>query len=197
VSSATVGHTIAGHAIVLHGREIPADLVAWADRVERRYARRYCDTVGLVDGAGMHGLWKAARTYDPGRADDFRSHARWCVTGVIGDRLRKAGVKGYRYHPGDRSHRDGAPRDMGAAVLARVPDAADPVGWEVEYEDYVDGLCGQLPGRLGEVVRLVYLRCDGGSVTGAAGALGLSRSYVSELHGEAVAMLGREGGNRG
>jgi DNA-directed RNA polymerase specialized sigma24 family protein len=192
VSSATVGHTIAGPTIVLHGREIPADLVAWADRVERRYARRYRDAVGVIEGTAVLGLWTAARTGRDGC--DFRSHARHCVIQAIHERLRRAGPQGYRHDQRHPDRRVGAPGVYSLDGSVAAPVARDdPVGWEVDYEDLVEGFARQLPGRFGEVIRLVYLRCDGGSVTRAAGVMGLSHARVSEMHGEAIRMLRRRG----
>ncbi len=123
------------------------------------------------ESAAMTGLVVAALTHDRGKRTAFASYARRKIRCALLDARRRL------------------------ARSARVvpfqgwtgPTHDKPVGSELESADFLEWCLRQLPTRQQGVCRLIY--ACGMSQRETAAASGLSESYVSELHDEALETL--------
>jgi hypothetical protein len=99
-------------------------------------------------------------------------------------------VKGFA-RSGTSARREGAPSVYGFKEGdAEPPDCGrGPVGWEVEYADFVESLARSVPGIHGDLIRLMYLECRGASAPEAARVLGLTGPRATEIHAEAIAKI--------
>jgi hypothetical protein len=177
---------------------ISKSLLEWSNRTAARYAARYGDPDDRFSGAVSEGLCAAVRGWERkggGPGWPFDRHAKAAVLRALAEAHRRSGPLGYRRDQRKERNWAGAPSvsHCGAGVAYNLDLATifDRVGWEVEYEDLVESLARWLPGRHGEVLRLLYLDCQGATVERAARVMGLSHSRVSEMHSTAIGMIRR------
>lgn len=133
----------------------------------------------------------AIRAYDPARdaGGGFGPFAHRSIANAVSNHLHASRPKGYR-----RRRRVAGPAPP--AVVQEDRDAMDarpggepPVGWALDWEDFVTALAGRLPGRRGEVIRLRYLHADAQAPAALAARMGVDDSLVRRFHREAIAML--------
>ena len=145
--------------------------------------------------AGMEGLMKASRSYDPSRGAVFKTYAYHRIRGAILDEVRRLDFL-------PRSVRDKARKEgtQAPAVVGLPTDedgheslaAADPEDSAVEQADLRERLAAEIA-RLPEKLRLVMTLYYGEEMKMRAigDRLGLTESRVSQLHSNAVARLRR------
>ncbi len=117
---------------------------------------------------GMIGLLRAARDFDPSLSDDFESYAGRRVKGQILDYLRGLGA---------RSVEEAEER---ACARADWPDAGMT---KIDIDRAVD----HLPARLRGIIRRHYF--GGQSLKSIGRELGVTASWVSQLHRKAIVTL--------
>lgn len=169
--------------------EITPEMMSWANRKATRYRLRYGDREGQFEGSVGLALERAVRTWRSGLAG-FGSHCRRVVIQALNEVLRRSGPLGYRRDQAKPGNHLGAPKT--SSIADEDVDLrwwAGPVGWEIDYEDYVVTLARRLPGVHGDVIRSMYLECAGATIGSTARAMGLSSSRVSEIHSAAIAKL--------
>jgi RNA polymerase sigma factor (sigma-70 family) len=137
------------------------------------------------------GLARAVADFDPARGASFETFAFRCVRHALVDHLWASVPLGYRR--GDRrAGAAAAAAEVAVVPASEVADVADdrpPVGWEVDWEDWVRAVSRGLPPRHGALIRAHYLRADGLDLAGCAAILGLRVARVVQLHREALALL--------
>lgn len=174
----------------LDGIEIPKDLERWALREERRWVAWYGDRCGQYDGAALIGLWNAVRTHTG--SIPFRSHAVYCVRRSLLDRHRQSGLRGFRYHSRKPENTESPPTVLdGGIPTDRTESGEGPVGWELEYEDWIRSLARRMDPTTGRLFLAMYLRCDAASVAAASRMVGINKCYGSDLYCRALAKLRR------
>lgn len=137
-----------------------------------------------LDSAALCALVQAAADFDARVGATFPTFLRFRVYGAIRDELRRIGrhdappaqADGYRYHPG---------RDELARLMLASP--VEPPSRAVDSADEVDGWLRSLPPIHAAACRALYL--EGTTQQDHADGVGLSKSRVSEVHREALAML--------
>ncbi|MDA1259909.1 MAG: sigma-70 family RNA polymerase sigma factor [Planctomycetota bacterium] len=142
--------------------------------------------------AGMFGLMKACRSYDPDRGAEFKTYAYHRVRGAIGDELRRLD-----YLP--RSLRDRAKAEGRDApsILAIPTDedgneslAAPTASSEVETHDMIEVLTKEieaLPEKMRLVMELYYQKSLNMREIGEQ--MHLTESRVSQIHSNARTRL--------
>lgn len=144
--------------------------------------------------AGMFGLMRAARSYDPSRGAGFKTYAYHRIRGAILDDLRRADFL-------PRSMRDKAKAEgVDPPSMLSIPTdedghenlAAHAVGENVENEDIRDLLhdaIDNLPDKMRIVMSLYYR--EGIKTREIGERLKLTESRVSQIHSNAVTRLRR------
>jgi RNA polymerase sigma factor (sigma-70 family) len=139
--------------------------------------------VGGIDYAdleqeGRIGLWQAILHYDRQRGNAFSSYAWAAIRHRVWHAILRA---------------DGAAEDPDEEVEAwlELADEIEENWWQQQVNQALLGVVGELPTRLGEVLRLAYgLDGEGWYSLAAIGReWGISRERVRQLHNAAVAML--------
>lgn len=149
--------------------------------------------------AGLFGLMKACRNYDPSRGAEFKTYAYHRIRGAIGDELRRLD-----YLP--RSLRDRARVEgRDAPSILGIPTDEDgneslpaPVGASaVENGDLHEAVVREIR-KLPEKMRLVmeYYYRDRLTMRQIGERLRLTESRVSQIHSNAVARLRKALENR-
>jgi len=134
-------------------------------------------------------LVDAARSFDPDRGVHFAVHARIRIRGALRDYRR------FLFHAGWRGEPEMAPvferlnfADAPCGQFIGMAPEAE-VGQAGELHEAVESVIRRLPRAQAAACRLIYIEGKSGDET--ASALGLSAGYVSRLHGEALAVIGR------
>lgn len=157
----------------------------------------------LVSAARL-GLVQAARSFNPDRGATFKTWAWSRIQGAIIDELRTIGRRGFGGV--GKAARDGKAlpdpllfsKELAwldewhepLTVEEIVPSPDLPVGWELEYEDEVEGLARRTGTRLdGDVIRCMYQWADTRKMKDTAKFLGVSESRISHLHARAAETL--------
>lgn len=140
-----------------------------------------------LDSAAMLGLCRAARSFDAARGVKFATFVKLRITWEMMDLLRRQTQKRHR------KGRDAAPKveSLNSPALFRH-DAIDPYADDSTHDpaDAMDHWLGplrSLAGRHTELFDLMYRR--GMARHEARKAMGLSKSRVSILHSEGIALL--------
>lgn len=155
-----------------------------------------------AESAALWGLWQAAQSFDPARGPDFKTHASPRVIGAVRDEMRSAAPRGYR-RPGQRRG-EAVPAvysltvgDYDAAGAWSVAADAPPVGWEVEYTDWVESLARPLSPSQRPIFLALYLPPEGRTHAAAAEVVGLTESGVGRSHAASLDRLRRLDGADG
>jgi hypothetical protein len=180
--------------LTAHERGLAADpaVHAIAAHLLRAAGRRYpkADQDAMRSEVGL-AICQAARTYDPTKGTQWKTHAANRMRGAILDVVRASIAPRHRIprppvvsieslnDPSDR--RRGAIRDD-------LRSNELPVGWEVEREDECHAVADRAGGG-GRVVRLCLIRADCVYFRHASLALGITESGASRLAAEAVKRL--------
>lgn len=139
------------------------------------------------ESAALFALVEAAQSYDPSRNVKFSTFARYRIWGAMRDVQRRLVLVGWRVGV------EGAPSVLSlpfdAEEHGRVfgTDEDPPVGTELESADWVENLLRKLPDRHAAACRAIYV--DGKSQGETAELLGCSKSRVSYLNTESLALL--------
>jgi RNA polymerase sigma factor (sigma-70 family) len=157
--------------------------IAWA-RKQGRWMARHCPSLrDDLESAALLGLVQAANTFDPTRGLTFKTHALCRIRGAVWDEMRYALPRGYRH----RSRKDLPIFHPIADVIEHVIEGHDdPVGWEVDYQEWVEWLSRQLPRQAARVIRCMYGHASTLLGTQTAEVLGMSRVNVSRIRRYAV-----------
>ncbi len=148
--------------------------------------------------SGLWGLYQAATRYNPDRQASFATFARKRIIGAMYDGLRRHGAL-----PRGRGRRcllaEPADGCDDPAPLALAPAESDH-GWQVASSPAADTLLAQqqrrrwlaqalqtLPAREHHFIQQCYF--EGQTIAAAGAALGLSRSWSSRIHAQAMARL--------
>lgn len=157
-----------------------------------------------IESAALVGLCQAARLFDPGMGLMFSTIAVRRIRGAVADFLRREVPHGFRYTPSFRkdmpkvlplslcfeSEKGVGSDSIAVSLIDLLPSDDLPVGWEIESEDEVLAILGNLPaGRAYEGLRWFYLRADCQTLRRAGEAAGLTESRMSQARGEAVRLL--------
>jgi RNA polymerase sigma factor (sigma-70 family) len=132
-------------------------------------------------------LVEAAQTFDPSRNVNFATYARHRIRGALRDCQRLLVCDGWRGDPALRPvyQRLGKDAERYGRVLGVEADR--PVGARIESTDAVEDWLRRLPKAHAAACRLIYL--DGKSQDEVAALVGVSKSYLSRLHQEALSWL--------
>lgn len=180
-----VSTSVAAVTEVNSNAPITPELIAWAGTKAGRYILRYGDADGLFEPLAIEGLFTAARTYEQGQQiGGFPSHARHCVIQALNGHLRRIGPLGYRRDQRFEGRHLDAPATL--RFEGDLESSRDPVGWEVDYEDFVESLARGLPTVEARVLRLLYLACEGGTYGRAGREIGKSPGSVKQWHDSAI-----------
>lgn len=144
--------------------------------------------------AGMYGLMKACRSYDPARGAVFKTYAYHRIRGAILDELRRLDFLPRSLRDRARDAGEDAPSVLGIPTdedgNESLPAAAGDAG--AERSDLHAALLREIQ-RLPEKMRVVmtmYYR-DGLRMRDIGDRLRLTESRVSQIHSNAVARLRR------
>lgn len=149
--------------------------------------------------AGLYGLMKACRSYDPSRGAEFKTYAYHRIRGAIGDELRRLDFLPRSLRDHLRAEGRDAPsllaiptdEDGHEALAAPAPESA------VENRDLLEALQREIE-RLPEKMRLVmhlYYR-EQRTMREIGELLRLTESRVSQIHANAKARLRRAMGSK-
>ncbi|MGB0954180.1 MAG: sigma-70 family RNA polymerase sigma factor [Planctomycetota bacterium] len=144
--------------------------------------------------AGMYGLMRAARSYDPTRGAGFKTYAYHRIRGSILDDLRRLDFLPRSLRDRARKNGEDAPSMVGIptdedgheSLAARPAEAAS------EAEDMHEVLhreIDNLPDKM-RIVMALYYR-EGVKMREIGEKLGLTESRVSQIHSNAVTRLRR------
>lgn len=168
--------------------------IAFARRLAARIARtRPVWEAENIEAAALFGLVTAAASFDPTRGVHFTTHASHTIRGAVYDAARAMMPKGYRRPSltgrvvvgslsaaastgGSWSSRNGRP----ASIADTIASGEEPVGWEMEWHDEVEGLMKGVPARHRQFVRL-YFTHAGLDLKAVAARMGVSESRASQV----------------
>jgi len=171
------------------------DLVARHVELARRAAGRIYPRVrGLVSFDELRalanaGLAEAAERYDPGRGATFATFAWYRIHGAIFDGLRRSSQRraaALPARPPPRMVSLEALRDRGFDAAGDAPGPADDID-RARRAARLRVAIAQLPDRPRELVTKHYF--EGKSLLEAGAELGVSKSWASRLHAQAVDRL--------
>lgn len=165
-------------------------LMKWGYKIANKFAASYGDTVGSFEASVASGLTRAWKTYDSDRGP-FDQHAKHVIKQEMQETMRRSGPLGFRRDQRIENNHIGQPS---ISQMSMIDDREGPsfsgqslpVGWEIEYHDWVEGLAKKVPKNHSDLLRVIYLHCVGESITGAANKIGVSRSRASEMHSSAI-----------
>ncbi len=155
-------------------------------QLTRRRPRDFDESLSVA----LVGLADAVRTYEP-RYDaggGFGPYVNRLIRNAVINYLKGQDCTGYRRRqPSGRMEGDAVILDDGSSreCLAGEP----PVGWAMEWEDFVHALCLRLPGRKADVIRVKYLHADAQDPEGLSTRLGVNEARARLLHREAIGLL--------
>ena len=160
------------------------------ERVATGVARRLGREAEEFMAVGWVALTAAAERFDPTRGVPFAAYAAKRIDGAMTDQFRRADapVRETAYRRGVRAVSFDSPvgDDDGPSVGSMLAGDEDEAG---DRAAAVDDLLAELPPVQRRIVRLIDV--EGGTVAGAAEALGLRASHVEGLHAQALAQLRR------
>lgn len=174
---------------------ITPEILAYADRLEAKYIKRYGDRDGGWGPAAQIGIVHALRFWEKSDLQDFDRHARICISHAMKNRLMMYPPKGYRrdFH---LNRLDGNPDARPIPGIVNEPVALDDgpidsraIGWELEYQELVETLSKKLDSRQAEIFRLFHSRCDCATLRQVADKVDLPLRKVHVLHAKAVRRL--------
>ncbi len=155
-----------------------------------------------LHAAGMMGLWKAARSYDPSKGAEFKTYAYHRIRGAVLDELRTLDFLPRSIRQKARQAGVAAPAILG---LPTNEDGSETLAGgdqeqSVENADLHQALLREmeeLPEKMRAVMHLYYQ--EGMKMRAIGERLSLTESRVSQIHSNAVARLRRSlnkaGGN--
>jgi RNA polymerase sigma factor for flagellar operon FliA len=155
-----------------------------------------------LHAAGMMGLWKAARSYDPSKGAEFKTYAYHRIRGAVLDELRTLDFLPRSIRQKARQAGVAAPAILG---LPTNEDGSETLAGgdqeqSVENADLHQALLREmeeLPEKMRAVMHLYYQ--EGMKMRAIGVRLNLTESRVSQIHSNAVARLRRSlnkaGGN--
>jgi DNA-directed RNA polymerase specialized sigma subunit len=167
-----------------------------AEGIAAKFGKRFPPLADEFEAAAPVALCEAAATFDPAVGVRFATHATGRIEGAMRDTCREWTAKGFRRRAEDAplvgtlehpiGHDDeGDPRTLAESIAA----GEEPVGWEAEFQDELEGLARRLPGRLGEAIRLLYGRADLVTMKAAGVEIGLCETRISQMHSIAAELL--------
>jgi len=145
--------------------------------------------------AGMMGLLKASRSYDPDRGAEFKTYAYHRIRGAMLDELRRLDFLPRTIRERAREEGRNAPAIVGLPTDEDGSDSLEVAGDDfssVENEELLVALRGgieELPDKMRVVMHLYYSK--GQRMREIGEQLGLTESRVSQIHSAAVARLKR------
>jgi RNA polymerase sigma factor for flagellar operon FliA len=184
------------HRLTEEQRQLAADYRPFALNLAKPYKRLLPNLTESLESAALLGLTQAAGQFDPERGVKFATFSRRRICGAILDELRGQYPRGYP---------DGPPEDGSMPVVGQLfdqvfyashgrhRDSVHPPDSHPGPEELAESAEGfallgrSLSGRHAELVRLIY--AEGKSQAEAAEVLGVSKSRLSYLHAEALAIL--------
>ena len=144
--------------------------------------------------AGMYGLMRAARSYDPSRGAGFKTYAYHRIRGAILDDLRRLDFLPRSLRDRARTNGEDAPSmvaiptdEDGHESLAARPAAA--VSEQEDMHEVLHREIDNLPDKM-RIVMALYYR-EGVKMRDIGEKLGLTESRVSQIHSNAVTRLRR------
>ena len=155
-----------------------------------------------LHAAGMMGLWKAARSYDPSKGAEFKTYAYHRIRGAVLDGLRTLDFLPRSIRKKARQAGVAAPSILGLPTNDDGSEtlAGGGVEQSVENSDLHEALLREmedLPEKMRAVMHLYYQ--EGMKMRAIGERLGLTESRVSQIHSNAIARLRRSlnkaGGN--
>jgi DNA-directed RNA polymerase specialized sigma24 family protein len=168
---------------------VTEELVRWTARISEQYARRRRDASGRFEAEAMLALARCSRRWaDRPEPVPFEVVARQQVRTALAKVIQRHAPLGYR-NPKVRPAVREEPPTTFALDESRDAPVPVPVGWEVEFEDYVEHLAGSLAGRQAQVLRLMYLEARGGTIARIAKELGITYDSAHKVHESALARL--------
>lgn len=170
----------------------PANIEA-ALKISRRYAKRWRKLSDEFESAAYVAIVEAASTYDQEKGATFITHMGKRTHGAMLDVLRAYMPGGYR-----RANREIVP-NVGRLDEIGIDDESryatwmiydvEPIGWEIEFHDYLDDLTKGLTPAEKEVIRGTYGRASRSPFKDAADRVGLSPPRMSQVYAEAIERL--------
>lgn len=165
-----------------------------ACKVANRFRREYPRVGRDFDGAAAMGIFRAAKTWNPGKPYAFATTVRWYVKRECQNLARSQQLKGW-------TDRDDAPILL--AIDDCTPNSDDrgratdefrsndpPAEKQVEDKEFLEAILDLLPEHQAKMLRLVYW---GGLSIGDAGRqIGLKQRDASRIRSEAIAALRRD-----
>lgn len=156
-----------------------------AERLAARPMARHPRRAEEILSAARLGLVLAAARFEPGRGYEFNTFLFHYIKGHIAHALRA---------------RRGVPRVVslagrppgageGATYADTIPAPGEPVGWELDYHDWVEGLARRLPPRAAESFLRVHTRASDRPQADAGRAMGITQAAVSSRLAAATAAL--------
>lgn len=164
---------------------------AWLVPLLRRIAARMVTDRTLIDDLvqeGQIGFLEAARRFDPSRGIKLTTYAMPRARGAMQDYLREADPLSRRQRQLARQGIDCGPQIVPLATYAEETfGQADRELAAIDNRDEIDELLRGMKGRDRQILELYYLAdCTMAEI---AAAIGITESYVSMLHGQALARL--------
>lgn len=135
-------------------------------------------------------LCRLARRFDPGLGLQFKTLLVRRMIGLSFDLFRHAsnpfGCRS-RINIKGRGDRSGIPA---VSQLVLEPESGEePVGWEIEYLDFVESLLGMLSHQEREAIRLRYTDASCALMRDAGEEMGVTENRYSLIHDKAVKRL--------
>jgi len=172
--------------------DLTEDLFRWSHGMARRFIKTHGDCAGRFEACIGTALYRAMRTFDPEVNGEFPKFAKHVVKQVMMQELAESPELGYRRNSHNPDRPGESPKVSHGSALAGTDDIFQvagfnpPIGWELEYEDFVNVLADDLPEDRSRVLRMTYLDCRGAKVRGAASVLGISHPWYSRLHADSI-----------
>lgn len=158
-------------------QRLAIELMPKIERLVRRMTKHCLYLRDESLSAAYLGLARELNEFDSQKSDNFGAFAmqaaRAHVLNFMRIRLKeKNNMQSYEVLPSDIFE---------AAVLDM-----EPVGWEVDYQDFVERLAKPMYGNIKKVFLASYLDCRGADRKSAAAYLGLSQDNVTSSHMRAI-----------
>lgn len=167
-----------------------------AEGIAARFGRRFPPLADEFEAAAPVALCEAAATFDPSMGVSFATHAAARIAGAMKDTGRAWTARGFRRKHGDApligslAHPIGFDDAGDPTTLGEMIASDDePIGWEAEYQDELDGLARRLSRGAGQVIRSLYGRADTSTMAAVGRDAGLCEARISQLHFQAIEQL--------
>jgi hypothetical protein len=163
------------------------DHIAYARKIAIGYIRRFPWHAEDIESAALWGLCVAAATYDPTGGYPYKIHVRRRVKDEIIEVFRLSYPRNYRWCY--RFRRVGVAPSI-VWLRGPVESGDEPVGWEIEYQDELEGLSRRASDPVSAMaLRILYGHAAANTLGKVAAAMGCTLCMAKRKVGRAVGTI--------